>query len=911
MRANQFMMSLAVSMALAINNSPATETTPVNVDGDTVGVPLKIPAKQAEREWAFLQGIVPSYNRVWNETEITILGSDFTVYAPVLGNGRLVGCLSGGGGFVSHYLRTTDFWTDGVREIPAAKLRVSEASSLADSHAKVWASSKLSDNQSAELALDGALDTQWCTSGATPQWLAVDMGRACTISRWVVRHCGASGQARICDTSDFKLQRSDDGENWTDVDAVAGNTLDVTDRNVPAFKCRYARLFITKPTNDTGDKCARIPEFELFSEPAAATESPAVAYRQQEDMLNAVVRSDVPVSGGRLEMISYIAATENTLITKVTNRTPKPTRIKAQLSDDVMDRSDFPAKVMIDGDVLGYTRETSSRNDARWVSRLGFALRVFGGSDVKLATNDATRGTATFEIPAGATATIITCVSGGRNAVNPLDKAVARVRELNEGAIAALEEAHKRWWRDDWWLRSFVRTYDDKLDAYYYRMLYQLGTMCREGGLNSGLQGAWKTSDNHVGWPSYCLNDLGAARYYIPLMMANRPATARMWIQTMYDWMPEGRRRAEGEGLKGISCPVHIGPWGSMSSETTHGQKFLATNASIIGDWYYDLTGDKEYLGSHVYPFMKACAEFYESWLKLEADGKYHIKGASYEDRTDNVWNSCLDLALARVLFTDIVKYSDVLGVDAERRTKWAHIRDNLNDFTTATYKGKTVFMADTERPFNYSGNVLQTQIIYPGYTCNRFSDPKTLEIGFNTMSGAAEVGGWTQDNMVGQGFYGAMQRIGGFDVAQLIKHFKEMIEEPRLPYKKPYILVPLFMGGASAWDFNQQLCVQSYKEGFLFFPDYPKNSRAVFERIRMPGAFLASGEFAEGQARNLSLFSELGGPCTVISPWGPDAVVRVADNDGHDVPTRCHDGDRYTFETRAGMTYLMDIQHE
>ena len=56
-------------------------------------------------------------------------------------------------------------------------------------------------------------------------------------------------------------------------------------------------------------------------------------------------------------------------------------------------------------------------------------------------------------------------------------------------SLVSLEKRHRSWWKTNWWLTSYVRTYDDTMDKYYYRCLYWLGTMCRAGFVNSGLHG--------------------------------------------------------------------------------------------------------------------------------------------------------------------------------------------------------------------------------------------------------------------------------------------------------------------------------------------------------------------------------------------------------------------------------------
>ncbi len=114
-------------------------------------------------------------------------------------------------------------------------------------------------------AVDAAVqnNSKWCSNVSGDKWLKVDLGQQYNISRWIVRHAGAGGETTEWNTRDFKLQASSDGSNWTDIDVVTGNTSSVTDRMVTPFTTRYARLYVTDPTQ-TRDAAARIYEFELY-----------------------------------------------------------------------------------------------------------------------------------------------------------------------------------------------------------------------------------------------------------------------------------------------------------------------------------------------------------------------------------------------------------------------------------------------------------------------------------------------------------------------------------------------------------------------------------------------------------------------------------------------------------------------
>jgi len=122
----------------------------------------------------------------------------------------------------------------------------------------------------ARYAVDGDNKTKWCTVQPGTQWLSVDLGKAQTINRWVVRHAHSGPQELKLNAAEFSLQQSKDGNQWTDVDKVTGESSDVTVRSIPSFSSRYLRLLVTKgiqgteaqnaPINEIG---TRIFEFQL------------------------------------------------------------------------------------------------------------------------------------------------------------------------------------------------------------------------------------------------------------------------------------------------------------------------------------------------------------------------------------------------------------------------------------------------------------------------------------------------------------------------------------------------------------------------------------------------------------------------------------------------------------------------
>ncbi|MGI6264331.1 MAG: discoidin domain-containing protein [Acutalibacteraceae bacterium] len=808
-------------------------------------------------------------------------------------------------------------------------------------------------------ALDGDDATFWASEshkndGSEPQWLAIDYGTQRTFDRWVVKHYGATASnlsGSGVNTGDYALQISETGDpdgEWTTVDAVEGNRADFTDRTVEAFTARYVRLLVTvQAGNGSATEHARIAEFELHG-PFEDEEVPgeAVAYRHEEDILTAEIHSTLPFGGHPLNIVSYTSAIENTMVVELSTLSDKAVPVCLELSDQVLNKQNYPAVAGAQGDTLWLKRETSQRSDARFIAKTATATRVLGATDLTVESEGAVAA-AYFTVEPGQTVTLVTALKGDNditgdninvNNETNLTDVKATVSLANDTALGYLKEAHRQWWKD-WYLKSYVRTYEDTLDRYYYRMLYQLGTMTRAGCVNPGLHGPWITADGKgQKYSSYCSNDLGAAMYYISLIESNRADNAKMWIDVAYDYIPYGQQRAKTEfGIDngGTFYPVHWTPFAGANYEPYHwGQKWLSANIAQIGEYYYKYTLDKEYMAEKIYPQMKASALFFEKFLEKDEDGVYNFNHSATHEIIDNnpvideLKNASMGLGVIKRLFTDIVAFSEDLGVDADKRELWCDIRDHLHELPTTEYKGKTVYATEEGLGFNSVGpnsgtsNIAQSQFVYPMDVVNRFSDEAEQEIIYNTLDlGLFDGGRWNQGNMVGQEFYTAMLRSGQFDVDRLIDYYTRVMKWNILEGREDgvgdsgYLQFPHFTGtGCSLNSFMNNLCVQSYEQGIMFFPEYPAHREAVFKNLLTLGGFLTSGEFRDGKAQNLTVTSQNGGACKVFAPWA-DANLKITCEGAKVRPAAVEEtaqGVVYTFDTVAGKTYdLAPTQEE
>ncbi|MBD3241722.1 MAG: hypothetical protein GF331_14115 [Chitinivibrionales bacterium] len=107
----------------------------------------------------------------------------------------------------------------------------------------VSSSGYVSEDYAHGFAFDNNPFTAWLTPNTGEKWLQVTFSQPTTVDRWEVAHAWDQQASRI--TRDYKLQASDNGTSWSDVDAVSGNTDEWTSREIAPRTARHFRLSVT------------------------------------------------------------------------------------------------------------------------------------------------------------------------------------------------------------------------------------------------------------------------------------------------------------------------------------------------------------------------------------------------------------------------------------------------------------------------------------------------------------------------------------------------------------------------------------------------------------------------------------------------------------------------------------------
>jgi hypothetical protein len=121
-----------------------------------------------------------------------------------------------------------------------------------------------SDNgETPEMAVDGDASTKWYhNDGIGGEWIQIDLEEECNIQRWSAKFAGLN-EKNTFDPRDFVLKASSDGESWTDITEISGNTKSSCGRNLSGVNARYVRLEMRTSTQDNSGG-ARVYELEIW-----------------------------------------------------------------------------------------------------------------------------------------------------------------------------------------------------------------------------------------------------------------------------------------------------------------------------------------------------------------------------------------------------------------------------------------------------------------------------------------------------------------------------------------------------------------------------------------------------------------------------------------------------------------------
>jgi hypothetical protein len=657
---------------------------------------------------------------------------------------------------------------------------------------------------------------------------------------------------------------------------------------------------------NTGHKAPEVSILSLGSLTVGTGESGSGgdgAYRVEQDILHAEVRTTLETRAGVVHLRSWTADGENVFVTEVTTGAKSvPLRLRlAMPAPDAVPHTTIPAAAGATDGMLWTTRENNFTGEDQYQARAAIAVHLLGGH-LSDETTQATSASGDFVVGAGSPVWVVAVFAsdarigpGGPSSDRLKERALDQAQHLSTSRVKALEAAHREWWKQ-FWMRSFVDLHDRVLESYYYGSLYVLGASGRPGKLPPSLWSNFITTDNSSWGGRYFMNYNEEAPFY-GVFSSNHAELAQPYVRMVLAQMPWQRNRTAEAGYQGVAfqrtfwpstviavppAPIAVAAtkdWKKLPSD----QKSNATFSLIPAIQYFEYTQDREFLRHKLYPAMKQLDAFWRDFAVRDASGKQWIfKHTSAHEGGDDV-DPNLDIGFALRIEHELIDTSKMLGVDASMRPVWESFASQLAPYPTGTVDGKKVFLIAAsvknsiknrglfepgDQPINMEGTV------FPGENLAIGGDSEELQIAKNSL---LEMNSWsvTRGGNSHNGFckiFPIAARVG-WPADDLVAKMKAAI----LYLWRPSNLTDFQGGGgietAGSVEAIDSMLLQHEGGVMRIFPDWPSSMNASFFRLRAKGAFLVSSEQKDGRVMFVDIAAEQPGSLTIQSPWGSRRV--------------------------------------
>ncbi|MFJ9241139.1 discoidin domain-containing protein [Streptomyces sp. NPDC101776] len=679
-----------------------------------------------------------------------------------------------------------------------------------------------------------------------------------------------------------------------------------------------AQTYYVSSTDFWSDKVPRIIGGVTVSIPSLAS---VTAYKQEQDIRNAEVRSTFTTSTAQVVERSWVSANEDTMVLSLTNSSSATASPAITVSTYAGSTVSLPTTAgLTSGNTMWATR---SSNGSTWLANAALASRVLDGSSVTYSTDSSTKASAAFTLAPGQTVHIVTALgdSAGNVSGSPwpapasmsteLAAAQTRAGQLNVTSgnsnsvldADALHTAHLAWWKNFWMTGATIDLGGGAIERYWYTSLYAMAASNRTGRSAPGMPN-FLTDDTPV-WGGNWTNDYNFEMPYQGLYAANHIELTDPYERGVLDCLPQSKTIATAAGSQGAIYGNNMMTGGQGCDFVTDGMKgnaaWLATN--FVNHWNY--THDTAWAASTGYPFLIEVANFWDHDLSKDSSGVYNITNSAQNEWSSYVLNPIGDMSWLHYMYPALVQMSTALGVDSSRRALWQDINTNLAPYPTFTNIGHTDFKATQDAPGFYGGDANPVNAVNPGNNIDLGSSAALVTTAQNTVE---DLNVWCQGNSFAW-IFPAAARVG---LPETYKKFSSYLgggcgsSQVGL---RGNSTVAQWGGGAETFggmETVNSMLLTSATNSIRLFPDWPHGKNASFTNMLASGGFSVTSSLASGVVGTTSLTSNTGADAHVASPWAAGTISVTDTTTGSTVSTTTGTRNVVSFATTAGHTYQL-----
>ena len=412
------------------------------------------------------------------------------------------------------------------------------------------------------------------------------------------------------------------------------------------------------------------------------------------------------------------------------------------------------------------------------------------------------------------------------------------------------------------------------ITLYFHYGRYLLISSSRSGSEPANLQGIWN-EEVRPPWSSNYTININTEMNYWPAEVCNLSECHEPLLNMIKDLSVVGKRTAREEfNSEGWTANHNTDIW--RYSNTVLGSCEWGY-WPMGGPWlcqhileHYDFTRDKEFLKEY-YPVLKGSADFLLSWLKEDRDGVLNTCPSTSPENNflddSGIYcaaskSSTMDIAIIRDLFTNVIKASEELDIEADFREKIKTAKDKLPKYKINKFGGIQEWFKDFEEKEPGHRHISHLFGLYPGKEITEYKNEALIEGCKNTLSRRLAQGGghtgWSCAWIIN--FYARLK-----DSQEAYKYLKTLLN--KLTYPNLFCVHPPFQidgnfGGTAG---IAEMLIQSHTEYIEILPAIPKEWRSgAVKGLKARGGFIVDITWKDNKLILLMIKSTVEGTCNI-----------------------------------------------